>query len=199
MRVLVACEFSGIVREAFLRRGHVAMSCDLLDTEQPGYELHYEGDVMDVLNDGWDLMIAHPPCTYLAVAGLQYLKTKPGRIEKQVEAGNFARQLWEAPIPRICIENPIGQLPKYIGRYTQIVRMWQFGHADAHKPTCLWLKNLPPLKSTNEVAPDKSRQYPNGKVLSPWRAKNVKAVDRSRTFLGLAEAMAEQWGDLNVQ
>lgn len=191
MRVLVACEFSGVVREAFRKRGHDAWSCDLLPSETKGQ--HIQGDVLKHLEDDWDLMIAHPPCTYLAAAGLQYL-SRPGRREQQRKAGEFAEMLWRAPITRICIENPVGQLPKYLGRYTQIVRMWMFGHADAQKPTCLWLKGLPKLLATNIVVPQKSRRYPNGKVLSPWRAKSVKAVDRSRTFQGIADAMAEQWG-----
>lgn len=192
MRVLVACEFSGIVREAFARRGHNAWSCDLLPTEQPGN--HIQGDVLEILNDGWDLMIAHPPCTYFAVAGLQYLRNNPERLKMQKRSAVFVRKLWESNISRVCIENPIGQLPKYIGKYSQIVRMWQFGHKEAHKPTCLWIRGLPLLKPTNIVKPLPSRKYPNGKVLSQWRAKNVKAKDRSVTFQGIAEAMAEQWG-----
>lgn len=192
MNVLVACEFSGRVREAFSQRGHNAWSCDLLPTEIPGN--HIQGDVLEILDRKWDLLIAHPPCTYFAVAGLQYLKTDPGRLEKQLEAANFVKSLWAAPIPKICIENPIGQLPKYIGKYSQIVRMWQFGHTEAHKPTCLWLKGLPLLRPANIVEPLPSKKYPNGKVLSPWRAVNGSAHNRSRTFQGIADAMAEQWG-----
>lgn len=192
MKVLVACEFSGIVRDAFAAKGHDAWSCDLLPTEKRGN--HIQGDVLEILNDGWDLMIAHPPCTYFAVAGLQYLHTQPDRLMLQQQAAEFVRKLWQCDIPRICIENPIGHLPKYIGKYSQIVRMWQFGHAEAHKPTCLWLKNLPLLQPTNVVRPLPSKKYPNGKVLSQWRAKNVAAKDRSKTFQGLADAMADQWG-----
>lgn len=191
MLVLVACEFSGIVRDAFIRQGHTAISCDLLPTEREGP--HLQCDVREVLDLGWDLMIAHPPCTYFAVAGLQYMK-RAGRLDKQIEAAEFIRELWECSIPRVCIENPIGRLPQYIGDYSQIIRMWQFGHADAHKPTCLWLKNIPCLMPTNTVIPQSSKRYPNGKMLSPWRAKNVRAHDRSRTFQGVADAMASQWG-----
>lgn len=191
MRVLVACEFSGVVRDAFLARGHDAWSCDLLPSERPGP--HIQGDVLGHLNDGWDLMIAHPPCTYFAVAGLQYMR-RPGRLEEQRQAADFVRELWNCSIEKICIENPVGALPHYIGKYDQIVRMWQFGHSEAHKPTCLWLKNLSLLQPTNVVVPMKSKKYPNGKVLSPWRAKNVKSHDRSRTFQGIADAMAAQWG-----
>ena len=195
MKVLVACEFSGIVRDAFRARGHDAWSCDLLPTERPGP--HIQDDVLKHLDDGWDLMIAHPPCTYLAAAGLQYLRTQPGRIQRQQEAAVFVQQLLSADVPRICIENPIGQLPKYIGPYAQIVRMWQFGHQDAHKPTCFWLRRLPLLMPTAIVKALPSRRYPGGKVLSQWRARNVRAIDRSRTFQGIATAMADQWGSLN--
>lgn len=192
MRVLIACEFSGIVREAFRNKGHDTWSCDILPTEIPGQ--HIQDDVLNHLNAGWDLMIAHPPCTYFAVAGLQYLKTQPDRLDKQKEAAIFVKKLLYAPIKSICIENPIGQLPKYIGQYTQIIRMWQFGHSDAQKPTCLWLKNLPMLRPTNIVTPLKSKRYPNGKVLSPWRTKVGCAHSRSKTFTGVASAMADQWG-----
>jgi hypothetical protein len=193
MRVLIACEFSGRVRDAFAALGHDAWSCDLLPSEKPGN--HIQGDVLEILNDEWDLMVAHPPCTYFAVAGLQYLATHPGRLEKQQEAAEFVKRLWQSSIPKICVENPIGQLPKYIGAYSQIIRMWQFGHAEAHKPTCLWLKGLPLLESTSIVEPLPSRRYPNGKVLSPWRAKTRLPHERSRTFHGVADAMAQQWGN----
>lgn len=194
MRVLIGCEFSGIVRDAFKEQGHDAWSCDLLPTEKDGN--HLQCDVLEILNDGWDLAIFHPPCTYFAVAGLQYLHTQSDRLQKQIVAGRFVNRLWSCSIRCICIENPVGQLPKYIGKYDQIIRMWQFGHADAQKPTCLWLKNLPKLQPTNIVKPKPSVRYPNGKVLSHWRSKNVLAKDRSRTFEGVAKCMATQWGSL---
>jgi len=196
MAILIACEESQVVCEAFRKLGHEAYSCDILPTSGNHPEWHIQGDVLGQINKGWDLMIAFPPCTYFAVAGLQYLKTQPGRLEKQVDAARFVKKLWECDIPKICIENPVGQLPRYIGKYSQIVRMWQFGHEDAHKPTCFWLKGLPLLKPTDIVKPLKSRKYPNGKVLSQWRARNASAKDRSKTFSGIAQAMAEQWSKL---
>src|SRR5690349_922709 len=141
MRILVACEFSGIVRDAFIARGHDAVSCDLLPTERPGP--HYQGDVRDLLGQGWDLMIAHPPCTYLTRAGARWWKD-PARQLAAEEAIAFVRQLWVAPIERIAIENPIGKLHQAMGRPQQIIQPWQHGHGET-KATCLWLKNLPPL------------------------------------------------------
>lgn len=146
MKVLVACEFSGAVREAFRALGHEAMSCDLLPTEVPGP--HYCGDVRDVLDHGWDLMVAHPPCTYLASSGIHWNSRTPGRSEKTDEAVAFVRELMDAPIQRIAIENPIGVLSSRIRKPDQIIQPWHFGH-DASKSTCLWLKNLPKLKPTN--------------------------------------------------
>ena len=194
MKVFVACEFSQTVCIEFRKRGHEAFSCDLLPCEGGHPEWHIQDDCLRHLNDGWDLMIAHPPCTYFAVAGLQYLKTKPGRLNKQKKSAEFIKNLWNADINKICLENPIGQLPKYIGEYSQIIRMWQFGYPEANKPTCLWLKNLPLLKPSNVVSPIKSRKYPNGKVLSQWRAKTSGSKNRSITFKNVAKAMAEQWG-----
>lgn len=196
MRILVACEYSGRVREAFRKLGHDAWSCDLLPADDNS-PYHIQGDVLEILNNGWDMMIAHPPCTYFASAGLQYLKTQPGRLEKQIESAEFVKKLLNAPIPKICIENPVGQLPKYIGKQSQTVRMWQFGHAEAHKPTCFWLKGLPALVPTNIVTPLTSRKYPNGKVLSQWRSKNGNWKNRSVTFQGIADAMAAQWSEAN--
>ena len=200
MRVLIAYEFSGVVRRAFRERGHDAWSCDLLPSEDDS-EFHIQGDVLNywngrfnVLNCHWDLMIAHPPCTYFASAGLQYLKIQSGRLEKQKESADFVAELWQSNIQKICIENPVGQLPKFIGPYSQIIRMWQFGHSDAQKPTCLWLKGLSKLNPTNIVLPSPSRRYPNGKVLSVWRSQKGNSKERSRTFQGVAKAMADQWG-----
>src|SRR5690606_34711943 len=150
MRVLVACEYSGVVRDAFRARGHDAMSCDLLPTDSPGP--HYQGDVQDVLDGGWDLMIAHPPCTYLTSSGLHWNKRIPGREQLTEESLEFVRLLLDADIPRIALENPIGRISTAIRKPDQIIQPHQFGH-DASKATCLWLKNLPPLLPTSLVPP----------------------------------------------
>lgn len=183
MKVLVACEYSGRVRDAFLARGHEAMSCDLLPTEVPGP--HYQGDVMDVIGRGWDLMIAHPPCTHLAVSGARWWAYKG---KEQEEALKFVRLLLEAPIPRIALENPISKISSAIRKPEQIIQPWQFGHGET-KATCLWLKNLPLLVPTDVVVGREAKVHrmPPG----PERWKN-----RSRTYLGIAAAMAEQWGSL---
>lgn len=195
MRVLVACEFSGTVRDAFTRRGHYALSCDLLPTESPGP--HYQGDVRDVLGGDWDLMIAHPPCTYLSSSGLHWNKRRPERAVCTEEAIAFARLLWKAPISRICVENPIGCLSTRMAKPTQIVQPHQFGH-DASKATCLWLKGLPALVPTEHVPPrmvDGKPRWANqtdsgqnrlGPSADRWAL-------RSLTYPGLAEAMADQW------
>ena len=181
MRVLVACEFSGIVRDAFANKGHNAISCDLLPTEHPGQ--HYQGDIRDILNDEWDLMIAHPPCTYLAVSGARWFKQ---RQQEQKEALDFIRLLLDAPIHRIALENPIGVISTKIRKPDQIVQPWMFGHGET-KATCLWLKNLPLLKPTNIVEGREGRVWKEPP--SPNRWKN-----RSRTLPGIAAAMADQWG-----
>jgi hypothetical protein len=180
-RVLVACEFSGIVRNAFSKLGHYALSCDLLPTEQPGP--HYQGDVFDIINDGWDLMIAHPPCTHLAVSGARHFKYKE---KEQKEALEFVQKLMEANIPKKAIENPISIISTRIRKPDQIIQPWMFGHGET-KATCLWLENLPKLQPTNIVEERKPiiHKMPPG----PDRWKN-----RSRTYSGIAEAMAEQWG-----
>jgi hypothetical protein len=198
MRVLVACEYSGTVRDAFLARGHDAVSCDLLPTESPGP--HYQGDVRDILNDGFDLMVAHPPCTYLCSSGLHWNTRVPGRAEQTEEALRFVRTLMGAPIPRIAIENPVGAIGSRIRKADQYIHPWQFGH-DASKRTGLWLTNLPRLAMTKYVAPrmvgDKERwgnQTDSGQNrLGPsddrWKL-------RSATYPGIAAAMADQWGGL---
>jgi site-specific DNA-cytosine methylase len=183
MRVLVACEFSGIVREAFRARGHNAWSCDLLPSEQSS-RFHLKMDVSAAIeNTEWDLMIAFPPCTHLAVSGARWWKEKQ---REQVEAVGFVFALMQAPIERIAIENPIGILSRQIRKPDQIIQPWQFGHGET-KATCLWLKNLPLLKPTNIVEGRRPRVHhePPG----PERWKN-----RSRTLTGIAAAMAEQWG-----
>jgi len=191
MKVLVACEFSGIVREAFKARGHDAWSCDLLDTEIPGQ--HIKGDVLEILDDEWDLMIAHPPCTYFANSGVRWLKNSDGswnepRRWKLNESLNFWITLEFADIQKIAMENPIPH--KYaklvMGDYTQIIQPWQFGHPET-KATCLWLKNLPKLKPTNIVDGRDGRVWKEPPGPDRWK-------NRSRTYTGIAKAMAEQWG-----
>lgn len=180
LRVLVACEFSGIVRDAFIARGHDAISCDILPTGSPGP--HYQGDVFDIIDDGWDMMIAHPPCTHLAVSGARWFKDKP---YEQVKALNFVRLLLNADIERIALENPISVISSKIRKPDQIIQPWQFGHGET-KATCLWLKNLPLLIPTNIVAGREAivHKMPPG----PDRWKK-----RSLTYRGIAEAMANQW------
>lgn len=181
MRVLVACEFSGVVRDAFTNLGHEAMSCDLLPTEQPGP--HYMGDVRDILSDGWDLMIAHPPCTHLAVSGARWFAKKQ---KEQAAALEFVRLLMAAPIPHICIENPISIISSRVRKPDQIIQPWQYGHGEM-KATCLWLKNLPPLQPTNIVDGRVARVHRLPPGPDRWK-------ERSRTYTGIANAMAAQWG-----
>jgi hypothetical protein len=195
VKVLIACEYSGIVREAFKAKGHEAWSCDLLPTEIPGK--HHQGDVFDIINDGWDLMVAHPPCTYLSNSGVSWLHKDKSRWAKMEGGAMFFKKLLEAKIEMKAIENPI--MHKYakeiIGRkQTQMVQPWMFGHPES-KATCLWLEGLPPLKETNNVKeemlklPDSQRQRLHYLPPSPDRWK-----ERSRTFQGIADAMAQQWG-----
>lgn len=181
MRVLVACEFSGTVRDAFAARGHDAWSCDLLDTEKPGQ--HFKCDVRDVLGLGWDLMIAHPPCTHLAVSGSRWFKYKQ---QEQAEALDFVRMLMAAPIPKIAIENPISVISSKIRKPDQIIQPWQFGHGET-KATCLWLKGLPLLVPTNIVDGRDNRIHRMPPSADRWK-------ERSRTYQGIADAMAQQWG-----
>lgn len=192
MKVLVACEYSGVVRDAFNRLGHNAISCDLLDTESPGK--HIKDNVLNHLNDGWDLMIAHPPCTHLAVSGAAWFKNKQ---KEQAEALDFVRELMQAPINKICIENPVSVISTKIRKPDQIIQPYYFG--DPHKKTtCLWLKNLPLLKKTNEVEP-KMITLKDGKKRSLFeyeascKPKHLRGKIRSKTFEGIAQAMASQW------
>lgn len=198
MRVLVACEYSGRVRDAFLDAGHDALSCDLLPTDSDGP--HYQGDVLDIINDGWDLMIAHPPCTYLSVSGMHWT-TRGLRDPKLTEdALNFVRKLLDAPINRIALENPVSVISSRIRKPDQIINPYEFGH-DASKKTCLWLKNLPKLSSTNLIEPriinGRKRwgnQTDSGQnKLAP---SNDRWKIRSETYEGIAQAMAQQWGNL---
>ena len=185
MRVLVACEYSGTVRDAFAARGHDAWSCDLLPTERLGNHIH--GDVLQHLHRNWDLMIAHPPCTHLAVSGARWFKDK--QIE-QVEALDFVRRLLDAPIPRIALENPISIISSRIRKPDQIIQPWQFGHGET-KATCLWLKNLPKLVPTNIVEGREARIHKMPPGPDRWK-------ERSRTFEGIAQAMAQQWGEFTL-
>jgi len=184
MRVLVACEYSGTVRDAFIRRGHDAMSCDLLPTDAPGP--HYVGDVRDVLAEGWDLMVAHPPCTYLTLSGVRWLHEDPERWDRMREAVEFFGLLWEAPIPRVAIENPLPHRHAGLPPYSDTVHPWQFGHPE-QKRTCLWLRGLPPLIPTDVVTGRQQRIWKLPPTEDRWKI-------RSATFPGIAEAMAEQWG-----
>ncbi len=183
MRILIACEFSGIVRDAFIARGHDAVSCDLLPTEAPGP--HIEGDVLDVIWQGWDMMIAHPPCTRLAVSGARWFKQYE---TEQRTALHFVALLMAAPIPRICIENPISVISSRIRKPDQIIQPWQYGHGET-KATCLWLKNLPKLVPTDVVDGRVPRVHHASPGPNRWK-------ERSRTMAGIANAMADQWGAL---
>lgn len=205
MRMLIACEYSGTVRDAFIRRGHDAMSCDLLPTEVPGP--HYQGDVFDIIEDGWDMMIAFPPCTHLAVSGAAWFKEKreDGRQQQGID---FFMAIVNAPIPRIAIENPVGIMSKIYRRPDQIIQPYYFGN-EASKKTCLWLKGLPRLihvkevdlfnDVTTHVGAGEMVTFASGARMPKWYAdawrlpKDDRAILRSRTFPGIAEAMAAQW------
>ncbi len=185
MKVLVACEYSGIVREAFTRLGHDATSCDLLPTEIPGK--HIQGDVLEVIKqEQFDLMIAHPPCTDLAVSGAKWFKEKraDGRQQRALE---FVQQLLDAPIPMIALENPVSVISTYIRKSDQYVQPWMFGHGET-KRTGLWLKGLPLLRPTNIVEGREQKVWKMPPSENRWK-------DRSRTYQGIADAMAEQWGN----
>jgi hypothetical protein len=205
MKVLVACEFSGIVRSAFRRRGHEALSCDLMDCEDDS-PYHYIGDCLEILNEGWDLIIAHPPCTYLASSGLHWNNKVPGRAEKTEEALKFVSAILNADCPSIALENPVGCISTRIRKFDQMIQPYEFGD-NASKKTCLWLKNLPKLTPTKYISPSCpylscfgecdhkkvwANQTPSGQnKLGP---SENRAKERSRTYAGIANAMAEQWG-----
>ena len=192
MKVLVACEYSGIVRDAFAAKGHNAWSCDILPTESPGN--HYQGDVLEHLDKGWDLMIAHPPCTYLSNAGARYLypkgKLNEDRYKLGLKAKKFFMALYNAPINKICVENPISSRIFALPKYTQTIQPYEYGHP-VQKKTCLWLKNLPELKPTNIIYKRQSTKIPGN-----WFNKGGKdrQKNRSKFFDGFAKAMADQWG-----
>jgi hypothetical protein len=199
MRVLIACERSGIVRDAFRARGHDAWSCDLEACEGDS-TWHIQGDALVYAQDGWDLMIAHPECRYLSVSGLHWNKRRPERAALTEAAAEFALALWNAPIPRVALENPVGILSSRIRKPDQIIQPYQFGE-DASKATCLWLRGLPPLKPTLRVR----GRIVNGK--ERWANQTdsgqnrlgpspTRSMDRARTYRGIAEAMADQWSGL---
>ncbi len=214
MKVLVACEYSGVVRDAFIKQGHEAISCDLLPSESDLGE-HYQGDVTDILNDGWDLMIAHPPCTYLSVSGarwyyhpedkeLPYEERRPhpmhpNRRQLQQEALDFVQLLLYAPINKIAVENPVSVISTKIKKPTQIIQPYEYGHETA-KTTCLWLKNLESLKPTNIVEPiwittKKGNRFNKLHYDTYLLPKKERWKVRSATFPGIAKAMAQQWGN----
>jgi hypothetical protein len=200
MRVLVACEFSGVVRNAFGRRGHDAWSCDLLPAAD-GHHRHLQMDIENVLRTSrdWDLLIAHPPCTYLCSSGLHWNKRRPGRAEQTELALRFVQWFMALPIGRIAIENPVGCISTRIRKPEQIMQPWQFGH-DASKATCLWLKNLPALQPTTVVEPrmvNGRRRWGNQTDSGQNRLapSPTRWAERSKTFQGIADAMAEQWGN----
>lgn len=198
MKVLVACEYSGKVRDAFIRVGHEAISCDILPTDSPGP--HYEGDVLNILGDGWDLMIAHPPCTYLSVSGMHWT-TRGLRDPKLTEdAMDFVNKLLNAPISKIALENPVSIISSRVRKPDQIVQPYEYGH-DASKKTCLWLKNLPLLVPTQFIEP---KVVGNKKIWGNQTASGQNKLPpskdrwkiRSETYQGIADAMANQWGKL---
>jgi hypothetical protein len=198
MKVLVACEFSGTVRDAFAKLGHDAWSCDLEPSETPGN--HYQGDMFDIINDGWDLMIAHPPCTHLAVSGARHFEKKKadGRQQQGID---FFMKVINSPIPRMVVENPIGIMSSIYRKPDQIIQPWEYGHKTT-KATCLWLKDLPLLKPANIVEKGEFVTFPSGKRMSKWYADSAKHSPkerekiRNKTFQGIADAMADQWGNL---
>ncbi len=201
MKVLVACEFSGIVRDAFIKRGHDAVSCDLLPTERPGP--HIQGDVLEILDQGWDLMIAHPPCTYLSIAGAARMYPKKGvlnqeRYARGVKAKTFFMEFYNHKCQKIAIENPVHLRIFGLPRYNQIIQPYEHGHLYSKK-TCLWLKGLPEIKPTNLLSGNIISWVSGGSKDSegnPRKQRGTKFRDsktRSRTFQGIAGAMADQW------
>jgi len=195
MKVLIACEYSGIVRDAFTAKGHDAWSCDILPTESPGN--HFQGDVLEHLDKGWDIMIAHPPCTHLAVSGARWFTEGKKPWSLQEDALDFVRKLLNAPIDKIALENPVSVISTKIKKPNQIIQPFEYGH-DVTKRTCLWLKNLPNLKPTKIVKPD--IVLVNGKKMSRMHYESFKLPSkerskvRSKFYTGIAEAMADQWG-----
>lgn len=190
MKVLIACEYSGIVRDAFSLRGHDSWSCDILPTESPGN--HIIGNVLNHLDKGWDLMIAHPPCTHLSVSGARWFTEGKKPIKLRTDALNFVRHLMNAPIEKIAIENPVSVISSHIRKSDQTINPYQFGHKE-FKRTCLWLKNLPKLKETNNVL-EETKKLPDKVAKRIWWLGSGKGKERSLFYPGIAKAMAEQWG-----
>ena len=184
MRVLIACEYSGVVRDAFIARGHDAMSCDLLPTDAPGP--HYQGDVRDVIDYPFDLMVAHPPCTHLSVSGARHFSGKRLSGTQQAAAAFFLRLTRQSHIARIAVENPVCVMSSLWRKPDQVIQPWQFGHGET-KATCLWLKNLPPLMPTRIVDGREQRIHRMPPSADRWKL-------RSQTYAGIAAAMADQWG-----
>lgn len=198
MKILVACEYSGRVRDAFIAKGHTVISCDVEPTDSPGP--HHQGDIMQILDQGWDMMVAFPPCTYLTTTANRVFLNNPGRWEKRLEAMKFVHKLMNADIEKICIENPKGVISSHIRKPEQYIQPYHYGHKDS-KMTGLWLKNLPQLQPTDIVEPE--WVYPksgSGKRMSKTHANNpstnnpANAKLRSVTYQGIADAMADQWG-----
>tara|TARA_R100001086_G_C11740813_1_gene232428 strand:- start:127 stop:738 length:612 start_codon:yes stop_codon:yes gene_type:complete len=191
MKILIACEYSGIVRDAFTRKGHDAMSCDILPTESEGK--HYQGDIFDVLYDDWDMMIAHPPCTHLSVSGARWFTEGKKDWSLQIDALDFVRKLLDAPINKIALENPVSVISTKIRKPDQTINPYQFGHTE-QKRTCLWLKNLPKLKETNNVKEEMMKLPIAVRTRIHWLGSG-KGKERSKFYTGIAEAMADQWGN----
>jgi hypothetical protein len=203
MKILIACEESQRVCEAFRKKGHEAYSCDILPCSGGHPEWHIQGDVLEHLNENWDMMIAHPPCTYLTCTGNRWFLPKykdrfPTREQDRKDAIEFFTKLINAPIEKICVENPVGIMSRIIRKPEQIIQPFQFGHKEAKK-TCLWLKNLPLLKQTKIVEPEYTT-FKSGKRMATWYCEALKlpakerSILRSKTFQGIADAMADQWG-----
>lgn len=194
MKVLVACEFSNVVSDAFRTHGHTVVSCDLIENEVTGRQWHHQGDVREILNDSWDMMLAFPPCTHLAISGARWFKDK---AKEQAQALEFVKTLLEAPIKYICLENPVGIIGTRIRKASQYIQPYEFGEP-AFKKTGLWLKNLPKLEPTNILAVPQ----PGTKEFKQWNSihlmpdRKSRAQDRSRTFQGIAKAMADQWSNI---
>lgn len=184
MKILIGCEFSGIVRDAFTALGHDAISCDLIDSEKPGK--HYKGNILDILYDGYDALIAFPPCTRRANSGIRWIINNPERLLQLRQDDAFFEELWKAPIPLICIENPIPHHYSTVPKYSQIIQPWQYGHGET-KATCLWLKGFPKLTPTN-IVPGRLHR------IHEMPGNKSQAMNRSRSYPGIAAAMAQQWG-----
>ena len=191
MKILVGCEYSGIVRDAFALRGHDAWSCDILDTESEGN--HIKGNVLEYLHLNWDLAIFHPPCTHLSVSGARWFTEGKKPMHLREQALNFVKKLMAAPIERICIENPVSVISSHIREADQTINPYQFGHTE-YKKTCLWLKNLPLLKETDNVL-EETKKLPDNISKRIWYLGSGKGKERSKFYTGIASAMADQWGD----